>query len=398
MGFNNPIIGGGGALVYPSIHSPDYVPGVSGWSINKDGSAEFNSIISIGPISVEDGDGDTLASIDSNGNVTGQTINGVVDVVLAGTSLDTLLSGLIDPDPWHQMTLLNGAVSGSAGNAYPSYRMSDTENIVYIGGVVEITTNTVFATLPSGYFDPNTQTQFPISATAPANISNEPYLQCDSSGNLKIINAAGGGAVNTCIIDGALYVDIPNATVTGGGSGSGNKQTSTITTTPTTYSYEGTNGDSSPNPGFTPGALINTNGNGYQGDDQLGDNGNCSTFMVFSGGLVTALSGATINWVKLTLHNLHSWNNSGISYSIGYTTATPGGGSRPTITNPAIATGLTSPEGASHTYQISNVSSAFGAALAAGDSLVLYNPSSTRNCYGYVKGGSGITLQVNITK
>jgi hypothetical protein len=43
-GFANPIVGGGGALVYPSIHSPDYVPGVSGWSIDRDGNAEFNSI------------------------------------------------------------------------------------------------------------------------------------------------------------------------------------------------------------------------------------------------------------------------------------------------------------------------------------------------------------------
>ena len=43
-GFNNPIIGGGGALVYPSIHSPDYVAGSTGWTVNKDGSAEFNSL------------------------------------------------------------------------------------------------------------------------------------------------------------------------------------------------------------------------------------------------------------------------------------------------------------------------------------------------------------------
>lgn len=44
-GFSNPIIGGGGVLVYPSIHSPDYVPGQSGWAIFKDGSAEFNNMI-----------------------------------------------------------------------------------------------------------------------------------------------------------------------------------------------------------------------------------------------------------------------------------------------------------------------------------------------------------------
>jgi hypothetical protein len=43
-GFANPIIGGGGSLVYPSIHSPNYAAGTSGWTIKKDGSAEFNNL------------------------------------------------------------------------------------------------------------------------------------------------------------------------------------------------------------------------------------------------------------------------------------------------------------------------------------------------------------------
>lgn len=42
MGFASPIIGGGGALQYPAIKSPNYVPGVSGWAIFKNGNAEFN--------------------------------------------------------------------------------------------------------------------------------------------------------------------------------------------------------------------------------------------------------------------------------------------------------------------------------------------------------------------
>ena len=45
MGFSNPLVGGGGSLVYPSIHSPDYKPGISGWSINRDGSAEFDDLV-----------------------------------------------------------------------------------------------------------------------------------------------------------------------------------------------------------------------------------------------------------------------------------------------------------------------------------------------------------------
>lgn len=44
-GFSNPLVGGGGSLAYPSIHSPNFVHGSTGWSINKDGSAEFNNIV-----------------------------------------------------------------------------------------------------------------------------------------------------------------------------------------------------------------------------------------------------------------------------------------------------------------------------------------------------------------
>lgn len=44
-GFANPIIGGGGALVYPSIHSPGFTAApLTGWSIDKDGNASFATI------------------------------------------------------------------------------------------------------------------------------------------------------------------------------------------------------------------------------------------------------------------------------------------------------------------------------------------------------------------
>lgn len=45
MPFSNPVVGGeNGELIRSSIQSPDYVPGVSGWTINRDGSAEFNNV------------------------------------------------------------------------------------------------------------------------------------------------------------------------------------------------------------------------------------------------------------------------------------------------------------------------------------------------------------------
>lgn len=45
MAFKNDAIGGeSGELVRAAIHSPNYVPGVSGWTINRDGYAEFNNV------------------------------------------------------------------------------------------------------------------------------------------------------------------------------------------------------------------------------------------------------------------------------------------------------------------------------------------------------------------
>lgn len=44
MAFGNPIVAGT-ALVRPAIKSPNFVSGVSGWSINRDGTAEFGSVV-----------------------------------------------------------------------------------------------------------------------------------------------------------------------------------------------------------------------------------------------------------------------------------------------------------------------------------------------------------------
>lgn len=43
-GFENNVINALNALIRAAIHSPNFVTGVSGWSINKDGSAEFNNL------------------------------------------------------------------------------------------------------------------------------------------------------------------------------------------------------------------------------------------------------------------------------------------------------------------------------------------------------------------
>lgn len=54
-GFQNPVIAGSGELVIDDIHSRGYTPGVQGWSIDRNGSAEFNNVdirgrVEIGPV------------------------------------------------------------------------------------------------------------------------------------------------------------------------------------------------------------------------------------------------------------------------------------------------------------------------------------------------------------
>ena len=42
-GFANSIIGGMSNLIRKAIQSPNYQPGTEGWTVNQDGSAEFNN-------------------------------------------------------------------------------------------------------------------------------------------------------------------------------------------------------------------------------------------------------------------------------------------------------------------------------------------------------------------
>jgi hypothetical protein len=174
-------------------------------------------------------------------------------------------------------------------------------------------------------------------------------------------------------------------TGSGGHTGGTTQNYTTTWTASHTYAYEGTSGDSSPNPGYTPGARINTDGSAMQGDDQLGDNGNCSTCITWPGAVASALSGATISSITLTLNNNHAWFDSGMTAHIGKTSASVGGTSRPSYTSPDMVQGSVS-KGATKTFSLNGALTAFSNALTAGDAFVLYNPSSSRGSYGFFAG------------
>jgi len=57
MGWQHAIAGGQGNLIVTSLKSPNFVTGVSGWTINKNGSAEFNDVTIRGNLVVDNNGG-----------------------------------------------------------------------------------------------------------------------------------------------------------------------------------------------------------------------------------------------------------------------------------------------------------------------------------------------------
>jgi hypothetical protein len=144
MGFQDPIVGGI-ALRKPAIRSPNYVAGVSGWTINIDGSVEFNSgtfrgtvtagtfqgtnfIINSSGIFLYSGTPATgnliisiasLAGTDSFGNVYPKGINvsggGLINIPAAASS-GVALTAQVFADPFSRFVLqVDGTMNWGSG-------------------------------------------------------------------------------------------------------------------------------------------------------------------------------------------------------------------------------------------------------------------------------------------
>lgn len=63
MSFSNPILGSGGTLVRDLIKSDNFVTGVSGWEVTRDGEAEFNNIVARGTVEIGPDNGFQIAIV-----------------------------------------------------------------------------------------------------------------------------------------------------------------------------------------------------------------------------------------------------------------------------------------------------------------------------------------------
>ena len=371
---------------------------------------------------ITDVNGNPLVVMDSSGNVTAEgTVNANTDLDIAGVSLlNTIL-------PTYAQGFVNRGWVNMSGANWPTTAIGATETALFEVDVtvpagrsymIMLSTFRIACSLTTGVFSmfihyttdgstPSTSSNIFFNGVVPAagatmtpewvgfynNTGSTPIVlsmlvSCQVSTGTVQFHPSGGN-VNTLGLDCLDVGDVTaaqagnNATQfnSGGSGGGASKQNYTQSfAAANTWCYQGSNS------AFTPLGLLNHNGNGVQGDDLLGDNGNCSTFITWPAAVVTALSGATVNSVLLTLNNNHSWYNSGMNYNVGVTTASvTGQTSRPNITSPNLTQPFTA-EGATKQWNIGAASPSFAAALVAGNAFVLYNPSSSRNSYGYCAG------------
>lgn len=410
---------------------------------NASGTDQFGNTYSPGGISlvalasiqnildVIDTSGNTLLSLDNLGDIIAQTLTANTDLIVGGNSL---LSTLLPDLPQGEIARANVFSSSlpapavatasefflyeldvqlSAGR---SYLLVLEPFQVSLGGAGKVQTKVYATTDGSQPTNASTlicqaESRYPSTSNLTIRLNTLCHPFTSSAGNLWRFlvsissNGVDGGGAPTMQItalgsnpgdDGegntncrfSVYDMGPSIVNTGrgilstaSGSGGGTQNFTKTYTATATHSYQGSNGSQ-------PNQKINDNGKCYQGDDQLGDNGNCKTWIVFNSSQIASdLSGATINSVKVKLNNNHSWFFSGLTVALGWDTKSSFGA---TASNPAGA-GIDAVEysmndGQTLTKDVTG--NGIGTAFQSGGatSLVLYKSGAGRQYYGYFAG------------
>ncbi|MHB1954992.1 MAG: hypothetical protein ACYCOU_14745, partial [Sulfobacillus sp.] len=400
-------------------------------SVNNayDAGMEINTVPGLtSTFSVEDPWGDSiLAGFDALGNVTGQTLAASVDILLAGQSITTQL---FQSTP--QGTIAYTAINDTA---LPTAAVSVATWVEELD--VEVQNRTYDITLSGMYLSGDSGDNVHVSVyyttdgtqpTGSSSVLMHTFLHFPSTGDFQLPDARRiwrpGAAVllrmrvllsmsagSAAIIGGspsadnfALVVNDIGPSIANTGSyqftGSASGGTRNYTTSYLcnySHTYEGSDG-------HQPNALMNNNGTPTQGGDYADTyNGHCKSWLRFPNATIQSdLSGATINWVKLRLHNQHSWYNSGMTVAVGWDTKSSFGSTAADPT-PSNIVSYHINEGSTLTYEIDSTGASFGAAFQNNAAnLVLWAALSTGLAYyGYFDGPNGGTppeLIINYTK
>jgi hypothetical protein len=207
-----------------------------------------------------------------------------------------------------------------------------------------------------------------------------------------MLNTSLGGPGTTTQIPPTPVNPGPGGGGNGGSSGSSTKKVyQAAFATASNYSYYGTSSSYYPQ-------LRSTNGNAYQGE-YPGRQAAGSEFTVIVLPYTTihsALSGATINWIRLTAHNLQTWYSAGGTLVLGWTSTVPTGGNSysPGASDHLNCQQVGFSEGQTRIMSLGSWAKNLcttGTALILGD-----NNTTNPHYYGY--WANAFTLTVNYTK
>jgi hypothetical protein len=354
--------------------------------------------------------GQQLASIDSQGNITGQTLSAAVDVNLPGGSLISdilpnyaqglVARGWTPGGPWPSTPVGTGNTSIleldqtlTAGRGYrfsviPTDFIPTNAATQYVmqlrattDGSTPTTSTPVLRQSVIACTNANLNHMTPICEYIPGNLTSDTLYRLLVTANVQAGTFQYQGSLELRIEDLGNWISqqfVNNGLALGTGSGGGTTvQSYTETFYPAnTYSYD-------------QWGQKNHNGSMYQGA-YSGSSYDQHSWIVWANGnrgngLSTVLN-YTVQSVTLRLLNLHSWYNSGMTVSLRYGNAgSPGSPSN-------ISAELTSwhiNEGQKLTHTIGSAD--WAAWKTAGRWTVLKAGSTSLDRYGYFYGGGGST-------
>lgn len=223
MAFSNPIVGGsGGELVRASIKSPDYVPGVSGWTINRDGSAEFRNVTVQGTIVLTPGQVTNTEIAD--GAVTDSKITDVeVGKVTEGTTAHdwTLGSRIKTADTGTRVEISNEGFKAFAGSEQTVDISAATGSVTIQGELVSgssglrVIVNPSGSVVPEVRWYPNTGSNYSLIYSSGTDFPDEATMHFTSG-----VNQANTASADMFVAAGIIRLNIldETGTVTNGGA------------------------------------------------------------------------------------------------------------------------------------------------------------------------------------
>jgi hypothetical protein len=407
------------------VYSAAATAGSDQWGGSWQGGSTYVGLPGVLPnvLTVTDTGGDTLAGIDSSGNITGATVNAGTDVTIGGVSVAAFMGDTAGD------IVNRGWTPGTSASPWPATAITGMEGLLELDFTIPVGHAYLLQVLPCDVLTAaaaNTQhlqrLYYTTDGSTPSVSSTEvsghsPAIFTNPAANINLMSPymewipptpltspafyrvllGGGVQANSYRYANSLEMRVTdlgddngqfgNSGVilgTGGTSGGGGgKQTFTDTFYPSaTYSY------------YSGSGLRNTNGNmfhgAYSGEAPAYQYSYIAWQASGSGGrsLAAILSGYTVNWARLRLTCLHSWYDNGMRFGLHTSTSLGGGlGTYSTILN---AGGTFIGEGATASWGLSP--SQISAMFAANVYTVLAPDSAddtNLSWYGYMWGGGG---------